>query len=288
MSILIPDIPGTELPGSGATPGTPGLSGAIGEFVIGVSPIGGSGSSSIAILSGPGLPDILPAYLYMQYNDDENLQALVEAFNQIAQSYLDWFNQIDLPIYTGDPIVGALLDWVAGGLYGESRPLLPSGTSQLEGPFGLLEFGDGPAFGDATIVGPSDFYLTNDDLFKRILTWHHFKGDGNVLTIKWLKRRIMRFLTGVNGASPNIDQTYRIRIGFGPGNEVTITIVNSISTIVDSAGFGDLGFGGGPGFGMSDVATVPLPGFAMAHAFKAAVEVGALELPPQYTWAVNV
>jgi hypothetical protein len=286
MTALFPDIPGTEQPGSGAQPGQVGLSGAIGSFVIGESPIGGGGVN-VAQLAGPGLPNILPAYLYMQYNDDENLQAFIDAFNQIAQSYLDWFNQIGLPIYTGDMIVGALLDWVAGGIYGEERPSLPSGNAQVLGPYGLLGFGDGPPYGLTETIGPSNLFVTTDDIFKRILTWHHFLGDGKVFSIRWLKRRVMRFLTGVNGTAPNIDQTYRISITFGTNDQINITLVNQITTLEDAAGYGELGFGSGPPCGVANYGIVPLPSFALGSVFKAAVEAGALELPTQYEWVVN-
>ena len=38
-----------------------------------------------------------------------------------------------------------------------------------------------------------------DDVFKRILTWHFYKGDGKNFSVRWLKRRIWRFLQGANG-----------------------------------------------------------------------------------------
>src|ERR1035437_1654445 len=86
---------------------------------------------------GPtSLQKILPAYVYQQYSDDDNIQAFNSAFNGVAQNYLDWFNSINLPIYTGSQIAGPLLDWVAEGIYGLRRPALPYGQTSSIGLIG--------------------------------------------------------------------------------------------------------------------------------------------------------
>ena len=59
------------------------------------------------------LQAIIPAYVYQQYADDDDIQAFNSAYNNTAQSYLNWFTGIELPIYTSSTINGALLDWVA-------------------------------------------------------------------------------------------------------------------------------------------------------------------------------
>jgi hypothetical protein len=71
-----------------------------------------------------GLTKNLPSYVYQEYSDDDSIQGFVLAQNQIQQAFLNWFNSLNLPIYTKDPISGPLLDWVAGGLYGFLRPVL--------------------------------------------------------------------------------------------------------------------------------------------------------------------
>jgi len=91
--------------------------------------------------SGPtGLTTALPSYLYQQYTDDDDLQAFVLAYNTYAQEFVDWFNSINLPIYTQPQIFGALLDWVAAGIYGLARPVLSSGTFHSVGPYNTQYF----------------------------------------------------------------------------------------------------------------------------------------------------
>lgn len=278
---LTPDIPGTEAP---ALAPSSAPSSAVGEFAIGESAIGGS----LAPGGTPGLPAIIPSYLYWQYSDDEDLQALVVAWNQVAQGYLDWFNRIGLPVYTGSLIFGALLDWIAQGLYGLVRPTLPSGTTQVAGPFGTILFGGNVPYGSLQIIGPTNYYVTDDDIFKRIITWHFFKGDGKVFSIQWLKRRIMRFLAGINGASPNIDQTYRISVTFSDDKQVNITIVNMISTFARGALFGLMGFGGSGPLSSLTASTMTLAPIPYAQQLKDAIDFGALELPFQYNYVVTI
>ena len=163
----------------------------------------------------------IPSYLYQEYSDDDDLQAFVSAYNTIAQQYIDTFNQINLPIYTGPLIVGSLLDWVAAGLYGFDRPSLSSGLNRNLGPFNTWALNTIP-FNAYKLIGNANITVTTDDIFKRIITWNFFKGDGNVINIRWLKRRIMRFLYGINGANVNVDQAYQISITFGMVNRVEL------------------------------------------------------------------
>ena len=67
---------------------------------------------------------ILPAYPFVQYRDDPNVVAFFEAYNEIAQEYLDSLNNLALPCWTSESITGQLLDWIALGIYGVERPLL--------------------------------------------------------------------------------------------------------------------------------------------------------------------
>lgn len=199
------------------------------------------------------LTKIIPSYLYEQYADDADIQALVDACNAIAQQYVDWFNTVMLPIYTGPVVAGDLLDWVAEGLYGFVRPVLPFGTSSNDGLYNALLFNE-LAFNESHVSNSSSF-VTNDDTYRRVITWHFFKGDGHQFTIPWLKRRVMRFLLGTNGISYNVDQTYDVSVTFGIGGQVTITIPST---------------------------------YVYASIFQAAVESGALELPFQRTWIVTL
>lgn len=142
---------------------------------------------------GPGesffnrpLESVAPSYLYQQYKDDDDLHAFVDAYNALAQEYVDWFNATALGLYTNASVSGDLLDWIGKGLYKMQRPYikLPSGSSGY----------------------------VSDDIYKRILTWYAFKGDGVQTTISWMRRRVSRFVYGVNGADTSLDNAQNIDI----------------------------------------------------------------------------
>ena len=48
--------------------------------------------------------------------DDSDIQAFFYSYNALAQTYLDWFNQTPIGVYTNANISGPLLDWIANGL----------------------------------------------------------------------------------------------------------------------------------------------------------------------------
>lgn len=183
-----------------------------------VLPAGSTNNSS--------LTSVIPSYLYAQYTDDDDLQAFVAAHNQLGQTYLDWFNSINLPIYTSSAILGSLLDWVAQGLYGIARPILSvGGGGQIVGPFNTWAFNTLPVNGLKIVGAQSTYYTVNDDYFKRIITWLFYKGDGRMFSVQWLKRRIVRFLSGVYGGAPNIDQTYNVSVSL-PGNRLAVICIS--------------------------------------------------------------
>jgi hypothetical protein len=153
----------------------------------------------------------IPSYLYFEYQDDQNLPALITSYNQLTQEYVTWFADVSLPVYTG--LSGALLDWIGQGIYGLPRPNLSSvtilgmigqiGSAKHHGAVGP----NGPIPNDANSIATtqiyesSNNYTTPDDIYQRILTWWFFKGDGKDFSIPWLKRRISRFLRGTNGTN---------------------------------------------------------------------------------------
>ncbi len=198
--------------------------------------------------------NIIPAYLYVQYNDDPGLQALVKAYNVIAQNYLDTLNDLNLYNYTQDPVSGALLDWIAQGFFGFQRPVLPT-------------------------------LPVNDDLFRRVITWHYFKGDGLVFNIRWLKRRIQRFLYGVNGIDPPVDVTYRVSVLLDGSSAVTIRIVNNLRTVIGGA------FPGAFQLNTKkpdqiDTTNVVYPTIPEAAILQQAMQSGILETPFQFNFTV--
>lgn len=198
---------------------------------------------------------IIPAYLYQQYYDDDNLQAFISAYNALAQSYLDWFNGINLPIYTG--LSGNLLDWVALGLYGLPRPVLAVVQSgDLTGPFDTYEI-DTLEFNESTGNTTSQAFTVTDDIFQRIITWSIYKSDGTAFTVPWLKRRVARFLAGTNGTD-YLGPTDQISVSLSGTNVFTITLTSG---------------------------TIPL---TVAAIFQAAVLSKTLPLPFQYTFNVLI
>lgn len=160
------------------------------------------------------LTTIPQSYLYQQYKDDSDLQAFVSSYNSITQAYLDYLNSLNLPVYT--MLSGALLDWIGLGYYGYQRPTIGTVTGSVFGAatFGQVEFGQGT-------IG---MVLASDDIYQRILTWKLHRGDGMYCTIQWLKNRLKRFLIGVNGTSPVIDNTQEISVHISNSNEIFITI----------------------------------------------------------------
>lgn len=169
------------------------------------------------------LQNVIPSYLYQEYQDDDNLQALVASYNELSQEIIDFFNEINLPIYTSDIINGALLDWVAQGLYGITRPILSLGSIQIRGPFNTYTL-DSIPFNGRKVINNNSFYRVSDDLFRRVITWNFYKGDGQIFSIRWLKRRIYRFLFGTNGTDVSVAATYLISVYFSASHEVQIVI----------------------------------------------------------------
>lgn len=226
---------------------------SIGGFIIGFSPIG------IQPTTLTNLPvtvqNVIPAYLYQEYADDEQVQAFFDAYNAYAQAYLDYLNNLNLPIYTNGNISGPLLDWVATYLYGFARPTLEQGVaSPPMGPMNTWPMARIPINSYTPARSPS-FFNTTDDIYKRILTWLFYKGDGKVFTPEWLKRRINRFLTGLNGQDVDNQSQYDISVAPTGFKAWTITLPSAN---------------------------------AMSNVLQAAIAVGACELPFQITWSVSV
>lgn len=155
----------------------------------------------------------IPSYLYFQYIDDQDLPALINAYNTLTQENVDWFNSINLPIYP--MLSGVLLDWVGSGLYGYPRPLFSSTTlPNFNGAIDTFPT-DNLAISRTDYDQQETIYTIPDDIYKRILTWLFYKGDGHQFSISWLKRRIYRFL--------NADPGWDIHISYMPNISVTFT-----------------------------------------------------------------
>jgi hypothetical protein len=238
--------------------------------------------------SGPtGLTQVIPSYLYQEYTDDDDLQAFVDAQNAQQQDYIDTFNALNLPIYTGSIISGALLDWVGKGLYGISRPSLITGESAQVGPLNTMALNMPVVAIDGFQQFSPSVVQANDDIYKRIITWHYQKGDGKYFSINWLKRRIMRFLIGVNGTSPPIDQTIQISINFGT-DFVGIRFISGLRTVTGGC-IPNL-FAPGSLHSIDHINTnyVPYTPLPFIEQFQEALLTGVLETPFQIKFSVSV
>ena len=159
----------------------------------------------------PPLQGIVPSYLYQEYSDDADLQAFVASQNSLAQSYLDWFNDTPLGVYTSPSISGPLLDWVGQGLYGIARPVISSLTTST---FGAMNSAPMNTLATNRFVQrrSGTAQSASDDIYKRTLTWHQYTGDGRQMTIQWLKRRVARFIYGVDGSDVSVSELQNIGV----------------------------------------------------------------------------
>lgn len=158
------------------------------------------------------LEQVVQAYLYQQYADDEDLQAFFLSHNQTAQGYVDWFNRTPLGVYTSPYIYGPLLDWVGTGLYGIKRPVISMGPLRATGAYNTASYNT-LAYAGRKKGTPADAQVADDDLYKRVLTWHLYLGDGRQMSLMWLKKRVARFLYGANGGDIPPDVLPNVSIG---------------------------------------------------------------------------
>jgi len=178
-------------------------------------------NNNIESFSTLPLQNCIPSYLFFQYSDDQDLQAFVSSFNSLSQGYLDWFNQTPLGLYTSPNINGPLLDWIGNGLYDISRPVLSSQTSSTLAGYNTSPY-DTTALNYLNFSSSGTSAIASDDIYKRVLTWHLYRGDGQIFTIGWLKNRVNRFLNGTNGEDyPVLNNPPSITVS---GNTFTIYV----------------------------------------------------------------
>ncbi|MEN9755827.1 MAG: hypothetical protein RL755_14 [Pseudomonadota bacterium] len=226
------------------------------------------------------LKTTIPAYLYLQYRDDEALQSFVDSFNLLAQNYVDGFNALNLPIYNLQ--TNLMLDWVGNNLYSIPRPVFPFGHSDIRDAINTWAFNE-IAFNERKIINPTYYAPTNDDVYRRVITWSHYRGDGYHFNIKWLKRRIMRFLTNTD-----VTQTYQISVTFGVGNQVNITIYNNNRHIIKPSAIINMFAFNEVAFNQLNTVYESLTKYELAETVKKAIEAGVLPLPFQFTYVINV
>jgi hypothetical protein len=209
------------------------------------------------------------AYLYQQYADDDDLQAFVDAYNQATQAYVTWFSSVSLPFYPG--LSGDLLNWVANGLYGMERPAVESQGTPAIGTLNT-QLLDVAALNTFTPPVSSTYYALSDDVFQRILTWNLYKGDGNRFCIRWLKRRVMRFLIGANGLDPS---PWYPGFLVGPENTSAIGVSIASGTVTVT-------------IHQSTLASLFTVTPQLLTLFQQIFEAGILDLPAQYSYTVTL
>lgn len=172
--------------------------------------------------------ELIKSYPYVQFADDENIVAWFDAYNAYAQQYLDWFNDTPLAIYTNGNITGDLLDWVANGIYGVYRTPIAFGNARSIGPLNTytpnyIPFNQGKELSNVT-----SFTMT-DDIFKRVITWNFYKGDGTQVSIPWLKKRVARFMdVPVSAVSVTVGSARSVAIKVSDSDSKTIGYFQSI------------------------------------------------------------
>ena len=157
------------------------------------------------------LPTAVKAYLYQQFADDPDLQAFFAGLNTTVQGYVNWFNSTPLGVYTSSAIQGPLLDWTGEGVYGIPRPSLSTLSTRSYGSYNTKAFNALP-FNARIHVSSGTAQLASDDIYKRVLTWYTYLGDGRQASIPWLRRRVARFLFGVNGNDVTADKFSQVGI----------------------------------------------------------------------------
>jgi hypothetical protein len=179
----------------------------LGQFVL--------DSSTLDYTNTGTLQKIIEAYPYGQFSDDPDIQAFFAGLNTTAQGYLSWFTQNPLSVYTLGNINGALLDWVGEGVYGIERPVISSVASKVTGAYDTKTY-DASPYGVRKVTSYGSVAIVNDDIYKRVLTWHLYLGDGRQMSVQWLRRRIARFIYGTNGTDIPADDFQKIWIQRSP------------------------------------------------------------------------
>ena len=149
------------------------------------------------------------AYPYDQYSDDPNVSAFFTAYTQIAQGYLQWYNQNCLGLYTGQS--GPLLDWIGPNLYGLPRPVVGTQSQTQQGAIGTFASGT-QAIGINKITRNDTAQSVSDDIYKRYLTMWLYMGDGKQMSIDWIRRRVARFLFGANGSDIPVQDIQQVSV----------------------------------------------------------------------------
>jgi len=171
------------------------------------------------------MADIIPAYIYKQYQDDDSVLAFASGINALAQPYLDWFNQVPMAVYTNPNVGEGLLDWVGNNLYGIARPVISTTSTKTSGELGSNTLGT-HTLATFIVTQSGTAQVANDDIYKRVLTWYLWKGDGVQMSVEWVRRRVARFIYGAYGSGIDVGLITNIGIAL-PSTTASVGSVNS-------------------------------------------------------------
>jgi len=226
----------------------------------------------------------IPSYPYQQYASDANISAFFTAYNQLSQSNLNTINAVQLPIYFDQS--DNLLDWCAAGIYGLYRSSLPVGGFIDQGPLNTFEPNTEQP-NEGVQVANNASYVVSDLVFQRIIQWNTFKGDGYQFNIRWLKRRVQRFLNGT--IFP--DQTYQVSVTFTGENSVLISLLPPSASAPESGEYNsaiyDVAQYNQNPVGSGSTSHTTYTSLTLAPYLQAGIQSGALQLPFQYTYTVQ-
>lgn len=232
---------------------------------------------SIESFNTTPLQDVIPSYLYQQYSDDSDLQAFVAAYNSIAQGYVDWFNSASLALYTSSAISGPLLDWIGQGIYNIARPVISTSSSKSYGAMNTVGLNT-LSLNTFKTVQSGTAQIASNDIYKRLMTWVLYRGDGRQSCIAWLKRRIGRFLYGANGSDFDIGELQNISVDAVIVNPYGATNTVATNTLATN------GFVGGARGEM----TITIPSTSVSTTFKTLFDAGLLPAPFQISYSVVI
>lgn len=270
-----------------------------GQFTFGVSPFGAGSAAPPAaanVLSVPNISvgtsppaaypiatQIIPQYLYVEYSDDDDLQAMFATWNAMAQGYISWFNATPLALYTGPNMVGPLLDWCAEGIFGISRPIISTLKTLFQGGLNALPINSVAVNGNV-LTQTGSAVIASDDIYKRVLTWWLYRGDGPQMTTQWIKRRVARFLAGINGSDVTYPTASNPSVVWSIADTVIVGAVNTMAanTMAMNAS-GVVGSRTG-----AQTATITVPSSSIAMTMQTLIADGVLGLPFQYQFVVSL
>lgn len=218
------------------------------------------------------------AYVYAQYSDDANVTAFFTAYTQIAQGYLQWFQNNCLGFYIGQS--GALLDWIGANLYGLPRPVLGTLTRVQTAAIGTMPVNT-QAINANWVLESGNAEPVSDDIYQRYLTMWLYLGDGKQMSIEWIRRRVARFLFGAGGSGIPAQDLQKVgvsaplvasigAIGTVPINTQTINVLPSQTQVAK---------------GILNI-NVPLGG--VSGVFQSLFNAGLVPLPFQIKFTVTI